>query len=205
MSHPGEPAVTAGSDINDRDSRRFCGGPLKQREGTCTRPAGWGTPHPGIGRCKLHGGSTSSHVKHAQQQQAQELLASLLWNPDAPPITDSVGEMQRLAGSMRQTVDVLGAELEGGLDDAVKATAWLRVLRELRTLLADMKRLGIAEYAVNVEAAKTKLMAVAFGRALDALEAQLGVPLDGGAREEATRVLLSELRSAAEVEGGEVA
>lgn len=25
---------------------------------TCQRPAGWGTPHPGQGPCKLHGGAT---------------------------------------------------------------------------------------------------------------------------------------------------
>jgi hypothetical protein len=24
---------------------------------TCQRPAGWGTWHPGVGRCKLHGGA----------------------------------------------------------------------------------------------------------------------------------------------------
>jgi len=31
-------------------------------DGTCTQRAGWGTDHPGIGRCKLHGGA--SPVKH---------------------------------------------------------------------------------------------------------------------------------------------
>ncbi|MBU0609034.1 MAG: hypothetical protein KKI08_14200 [Armatimonadetes bacterium] len=30
--------------------------------GACGRPAGWGTKHPGAGRCKLHGGATP--VKH---------------------------------------------------------------------------------------------------------------------------------------------
>ena len=35
-----------------------CG--AKTRDGTpCAHPAGWGTDHPGVGRCKLHGGSTS--------------------------------------------------------------------------------------------------------------------------------------------------
>ena len=33
----------------------LCG--AKSRQGTpCRRPAGWGTDHPGTGRCKLHGG-----------------------------------------------------------------------------------------------------------------------------------------------------
>jgi hypothetical protein len=34
-----------------------CGGE-KRKGGKCTQPAGWGTQHPGVGRCKLHLGST---------------------------------------------------------------------------------------------------------------------------------------------------
>lgn len=161
-------------------------------------------PMVGSTVCYTHGGM-APQVRNAAERrraeaEAEQVVRRLLWNPDAAPVTDSVGEMQRLAGSMRHAVDVLGANLDDPDDlDEVKATAWLRVLRELRTLLADMKRLGIAEYAVNVEAAKVKLMAVAFGRALDVLDPS---PED---RQAATRVLLAELRSAAEVQGGEVA
>jgi hypothetical protein len=32
----------------------------------CRQRAGWGTDHPGIGRCKRHGGKTPSHQAHAQ-------------------------------------------------------------------------------------------------------------------------------------------
>lgn len=36
----------------------ICG--AKTRKGTpCLRPAGWGTNHPGTGRCKLHGGCST--------------------------------------------------------------------------------------------------------------------------------------------------
>lgn len=34
-----------------------CGGKTRSG-GLCRRPAGWGTKHPGDGRCKLHAGST---------------------------------------------------------------------------------------------------------------------------------------------------
>ena len=192
--------------------RRYCGQPTKSG-GSCTRPAGWGTGHVGFGACKFHLGNSPSHVKAAQRQQADALLASLLWDPAAAPVTDSVGEMQRLAGSMRQAVDVLGARLNPGDAceacgrgpeplDGVVGSAWTRVLRELRTLLADMKRLGIAEYAVNVEATRVKLMAVAFDRALGVLDPPPSVEQ----RQEATRVLLAELRASAEVsEGGDAA
>lgn len=32
-------------------------GATKRSGGACRRPAGWGTAHPGTGRCKLHGGN----------------------------------------------------------------------------------------------------------------------------------------------------
>lgn len=48
-----------------------CGATKKQTEGTCTRPAGWGTDHPGAGNCKLHGGRTPSGNKNAQTIQAR--------------------------------------------------------------------------------------------------------------------------------------
>jgi len=49
----------------------ICG--KKNRQGLpCARPAGWGTPHPGSGPCKLHGGSTpikhGLYSKHLKQQ-----------------------------------------------------------------------------------------------------------------------------------------
>ena len=39
-------------------AKRTRGGP----GATCTRPAGWGTPHPGIGSCKFHAGNTPTGV-----------------------------------------------------------------------------------------------------------------------------------------------
>lgn len=54
---------------------KHCGGKKKQSEGTCTRPAGWGTQHQGVGRCKLHGGNTPSHVAAAEQVMAEQAAA----------------------------------------------------------------------------------------------------------------------------------
>src|SRR4030067_1318686 len=38
---------------------RICGNKTRQETSNkyCCRPAGWGTYHPGAGRCKLHGGN----------------------------------------------------------------------------------------------------------------------------------------------------
>lgn len=36
----------------------FCRAETKQRGTPCEKPAGWGTSHVGIGRCRLHGGAS---------------------------------------------------------------------------------------------------------------------------------------------------
>jgi hypothetical protein len=38
--------------------KNICGRNRKHGRGPCTRPAGWGTDHPGEGACKLHGGNS---------------------------------------------------------------------------------------------------------------------------------------------------
>ena len=46
---------------------------------TCARPSGWGTEHPGYGRCKLHGGATP--YKHGRYSKVvrQFLWPSIKW------------------------------------------------------------------------------------------------------------------------------
>lgn len=39
---------------------------------TCSQTRGWGTPHPGYGRCKRHGGNTKTGKAYAASQMAQE-------------------------------------------------------------------------------------------------------------------------------------
>ncbi len=72
--------MTPPTGRGDRDNDpaadpRYCGGKKRQGEGTCTRPAGWGTDHVGVGRCKLHGGGTPSHAKAAQRVIGERLVA----------------------------------------------------------------------------------------------------------------------------------
>ena len=59
----------------------FCNSRTKQGKSFCERPAGWGTDHVGIGRCKLHGGSTPTHMKslipHENGQLPMAVPASL--------------------------------------------------------------------------------------------------------------------------------
>lgn len=41
---------------------------------TCTSTAGAGTPHPGVGYCKFHGGNTKAGIKHAAKITGQRII-----------------------------------------------------------------------------------------------------------------------------------
>lgn len=61
----------------ERAQRKHCGAKRRQSDGTCTRPAGWGTSHVGQGPCKLHGGSTRSHDTHARKVEVTQRMLKL--------------------------------------------------------------------------------------------------------------------------------
>lgn len=71
------------------DAPRSCGAKTRGG-GACQKPLGWGTDHPGQGRCKLHGGATP--VKHGryskiQHSRLRELLEQAEQDPDPLDLT----------------------------------------------------------------------------------------------------------------------
>ena len=63
----------------------YCGANKRQGEGTCRRPAGWGTAHVGVGRCKLHGGKTPTQEAGAHRTELEQVARRHLTNPAAEP------------------------------------------------------------------------------------------------------------------------
>jgi hypothetical protein len=56
-----------------------------RKGGLCHRPAGWGTPHPGQGRCKFHGGLSlvrSGRYSKITRPRYAELIAEHAADPD---------------------------------------------------------------------------------------------------------------------------
>jgi hypothetical protein len=47
-----------------------CGANTRQGTGKCKRPAGWGTEHNGVGRCRSHGGNTPTQVLGSERRLA---------------------------------------------------------------------------------------------------------------------------------------
>ncbi|MDG4791997.1 hypothetical protein O7626_39985 [Micromonospora sp. WMMD1102] len=79
----------------------------------CTRPAGWGTSHPGIGKCKLHGGNTPDHVTHGQKERARQAVATFGLPRQVDPRDALLEEVYRTAGAvdwLHQQVQALRAD-----------------------------------------------------------------------------------------------
>lgn len=171
--------------------------------------------------CRFHGGRApqvaAAAVQRELEAKAGELLSRMIWNPSAVPVTDSVGEMRQLAGSMRHAADVLGSRLNvdvvceacgRGAEplDGVTGTAWLRVLRELRQLLADMERLGIAGRAQELSESQAAVMFAIHQAVLELLHRELPGGLSVGLRDKVVETVLAGIgrgpEAVAELEGG---
>lgn len=81
--------------------------------GACRQRAGWGTPNAGVPgtRCKLHGGSTGTHLVAAEGARAARALAQL----GRPVPTDPVEALQLAVNS--------AAGLREGLEQLVREAA----------------------------------------------------------------------------------
>lgn len=101
------PIVTPENGPAGRD-KAYCGGRKRDGSGdTCTRPAGWGTDHPGIGRCKLHGGKTGSHRAAAQREIARQAVATFGLPIEIDPHQAVLGEVYRTAGAVAWLDDIV--------------------------------------------------------------------------------------------------
>jgi hypothetical protein len=107
--------MTTTPDDEGRDTSQYCGAKRRQGEEgqTCRRPAGWGTDHPGIGPCKLHGGSTPAHKTAAAVTQAKRDVVLFGARRDIHPAEALLELVQWTAGEVdywRSRVRVLDEE-----------------------------------------------------------------------------------------------
>lgn len=146
------------------DGRPRCGGPKRQTDGVCTQHAGWGTDHPGFGRCKLHGGSTPSHSKAALVEMARQAVETYGLPRDIDPAQALLEEVARTAGHVawlgEKIREIEPEALVWGRSKAEKITAseypgtnvtiaaevnvWLELYRAERKHLVDVSKAAIA-------------------------------------------------------------
>jgi hypothetical protein len=172
---------------------RYCGANKRQGEGTCHRPAGWGTDHPGAGRCKLHGGSTPDHKKAAKVELARRAVDTYGLPREVTPDVALLEEVHRTAGHVAWLAEVV-AKIEhddlvwgkteeaektatefSGVDTTYKAVPniWLTLYQQERKHLAAVAKAaidaGIAERQVRIAEQQGQMLAKVINRVLDAL------------------------------------
>jgi hypothetical protein len=144
----------AGRDLCDADGNT----------GPCRLPAGWGTDHVGIGRCKLHGGSTRTHVAAARRRAAEVSIADYLAErnlpADQPPGLVLAEQLARWVGQVTYLHAIVAHLPPDGLKQAdmsgrfEKPAVWVELLwraeSELRATakVMDDARLGDRMVAV---------------------------------------------------------
>src|SRR5215471_3811361 len=62
--------VTQAKQKRDERLKSICGAKKRNGYGECRRMAGWGTKHPGIGRCKYHSGGSPMARKNSIKEEA---------------------------------------------------------------------------------------------------------------------------------------
>lgn len=181
---------------------RYCGGKLHQGEGTCKQPAGWGTPHAGVGRCKLHGGCAPSSVKAGAaalvEKQAYELFGQLV--EEAEPVENPLTAFAELAAEVLTWKRVLRKLLDevtrvgysheriGEQIDA-RVQVYERALDRANAVLGTFARLRIDERLAAISQQQTDIIIEALDAALNAAGVR-----DTGARNSARRAAAAHLR-----------
>lgn len=162
--------MTVDAAGNGHDDYPRCGA-RKRGGGTCGQAAGWGTSHPGIGRCKLHGGATPDHVAAAQREAAAEVVAAYGLPRAIDPHDALLEEVHRTAGHVAW-LGAIVAELQTehmvrgvtkivsdhrGRQVTIEAgvNIWLQLYRNerdhLRRVCAAAIQAGVDERRVQIE------------------------------------------------------
>lgn len=182
------------ADSDPGHDKPKCGARKRQGEGCCRRPAGWGTSHPGTGRCKLHGGATVSHRDAAAEAIAREAVITYGLARDIPATDALLEEVHWTAGHvawLRERVAELEPEaLVWGVTEesdqqatefpgtnttrAAKPNVWLQLYREERKHLVDVTKAaisaGIEERRVKLAEAQGALLNSVLRRIFDRLD-----------------------------------
>lgn len=186
----------AGTALPKMEPDTNCNGLTEDRSSYCEQPAGWGTEHPGIGRCKRHGGSTELANRGAAMQRALQ-LAEVYGTPEqVDPHTALLNELERTSGhvswlfikvqevgsgeagegALVGPVGQSGPSKEGGWHHAsIEPSVWLKLYQDERKHLVSVAntcvRAGIEERRVRIAEAQGMMIA----RAIQRIVTRLGV------------------------------
>jgi hypothetical protein len=159
-----------------------CGAKTRQ-EGSheyCNLAAGWGTSHPGDGRCRLHGGSTKNQKLGAAKIKAEREVRKVLAELDVEPVDDPLTALMQLAGQVlawQKATAALVNDLEhriryegatGAEQLRAEVQIYERAMDRAEKVLSSIARLNIEERLAQISEAQADRVIAAIDAALAA-------------------------------------
>jgi hypothetical protein len=135
--------------MEQRSQHLLCGARKKDGE-LCRKFAGEATPHPGIGHCKYHGGSTPSHIKKAALQEAKERLIEFGQTADIDPASALLMCVRISAGQVQFIKSALEQGDASGYDRQVLLSMWDSERDRLVGSAKSAHEAGVAEYQIRM-------------------------------------------------------
>lgn len=180
--HEDAKAMEVAASAEGHDGHPRCGA-NKRGGGSCQQAAGWGTNHAGIGRCKLHGGSTPT-VSRGAERQLVEAEARILFDKIAPeivPVGDPLSAYAAFAGRVMAWLALMDSLLDNLTSPRYEAGSeqirgevilFERAMDRANTVLASYSRLNIDARLMKIEQEKADLLLAAIEAALSAIGVQ---------------------------------
>lgn len=151
--------------------------------------AGWGTDHPGVGCCRIHGGNSPSHQRAAAVQgnlvKAKRAVGQLGIGVsyEVDPREALLGELYRTAGMVSFYEAVINGEHpdypEGvhlttlTLYNGEQKSVWLNMYNEERDRLAKVSKMcievGLAERQIRIAETQAMMIVTVMRRIFDDL------------------------------------
>ena len=123
-------------------------GAKKRGGGKCLMAAGWGTSHPGIGKCKLHGGAAPNHVKAAAKEEYRKLLGNPIETTPEESILTCVkiraGEVKWLSDRMAELQE------QDWIENTMVGKQFHLYARERQHALNDLARFSAMAISMNI-------------------------------------------------------
>ena len=158
------------------ENSEFCGARRRGKVGDlpedyCRMPAGYGTDHNGIGKCKFHGGRAPMHKVHAARKQVEiEAKRQLTRLGIANPVDDPLSELSKITGEVVAWKEVMGKRVNSIAEEdwryehkngemlRAELILWERALDRCERFLTAMAKLNIDERLAKIEEAQAEMI-----------------------------------------------
>lgn len=153
---------------NKPHDKNICGAKGKQSGLPCRRPAGWGTSHPGNGRCKLHGGCSTGPKdatgnKNAVKHGVYETVIRDRLSDTEKAVFDAISDDSNMSQELRilrfkllRLLEPVEREMAFGtesgpeivtihVDEVTKAFAIEKIVDGIRKVVKDTKETKLPE------------------------------------------------------------